>query len=43
MRLGAIASNVGGLSFWKREGFGKIYRKTVEGFTGEIVVMQKEI
>ncbi len=43
MRLGVIATNVRGLSFWKREGFGEIYRKTVEGFTGEVIVMQKEI
>jgi GNAT superfamily N-acetyltransferase len=43
MRLGVIAGNVRGLSFWKREGFGEIYRKSVEGFTGEVIVMQKEI
>jgi diamine N-acetyltransferase len=43
MRLGVIATNVRGLSFWKREGFGEIYRKSVEGFTGEVIVMQKEI
>lgn len=43
MRLGVIATNVRGLGFWKREGFGEIYRKSVEGFTGEVIVMQKEI
>lgn len=43
MRLGVIETNVRGLRFWQREGFAEIYRKTLEGFTGDVIVMQKTI
>ena len=43
MRLGVVETNAAGLRFWQREGFSEIYRKTVEGFTGDVIVMQKHL
>jgi ribosomal protein S18 acetylase RimI-like enzyme len=43
LRLAVIETNQQALSFWKREGFNEIYRKSFPQYTGEAIVMERSI
>lgn len=40
IRLCAISTNQNAIAFWKRRGFVEIYRKTIEQYIGEAIVME---
>lgn len=43
LRIGVIETNLRALSFWRRAGFREVDRKAIAGFTGEAVIMDRDV
>lgn len=43
MRLAVVACNQPGLNFWQARGFIECYRKTLEGYRAEVIVMERSL
>jgi len=43
LRLAVIETNQLAFSFWQRQGFKEIYRKSLLQYTGQAIVMERHI
>ncbi len=43
IRAAVIENNMCALTFWKKEGFGQLYRKTIKGYIGDTIIMETHI
>jgi ribosomal protein S18 acetylase RimI-like enzyme len=43
LRVAVIENNTRALTFWEKEGFGQLYRKTIKGYNGDAIVLESHL
>ena len=43
LRIAVMENNTPALTFWKKEGFGQLYRKTSKGYIGDAIILESHL